>query len=99
MLRILLTIALVCAVALAAGCSAPMQAANEKRPSPTTTPVAGAPVNTPTTVAKVTAACPLLSADELRALLGGSSSQTSVTGYNRKLWIEVGVRSVTYPPV
>jgi hypothetical protein len=35
-----------------------------------TTPAASVPVSTPTRVAKVTAACPLLSSDELRERRG-----------------------------
>jgi hypothetical protein len=38
----------------------------------------------PTPVAKLTAACPLLPADELGALLGGGTSQTRVTATEEK---------------
>jgi hypothetical protein len=40
-----------------------------------TTPAASTPVAAPTPVATLTAACPLLSADELQALLGGGIQQ------------------------
>lgn len=71
-------------VALTAACSTTGHAAGWKEPStaaapPSATPAVTAPAGTPSPVATVTAACPLLSADELKALLGGAKSQTKVT--------------------
>jgi hypothetical protein len=71
-------------VALMAACSTASPTATWKEPATTATshsatPATSAPASTPNPVATVTAACPLLSTDELRTLLGGAKSQTKVT--------------------
>jgi hypothetical protein len=78
--RILLIGSVIGVLALTAGCSTASEAASWKQPS--TAPsaaAASAPASTPSPVATVTAACPLLSTGELKALLGGANSQTTVT--------------------
>jgi hypothetical protein len=79
--RILLIGSVIGVLALTAGCSTASEAASWKQPStaPSATVAASAPAATPSPVATVTAACPLLSTGELKALLGGTNSQTTVT--------------------
>jgi hypothetical protein len=78
--RILLIGSVIGVLALATGCSTASQAASWKQPSTAPSPaVASPPAATPGPVATVTAACPLLSTDELKALLGGANSQTKIT--------------------
>jgi hypothetical protein len=74
----------ICIVALTAGCSTASRRAIWKEPATTATsrsatPASSALTSTPSPVATVTAACPLLSTGELRTLLGGANSQTKVT--------------------
>lgn len=76
-------------VVITAGCSTAGQAAIWKKPSVvapshSATPAASAPAPTRSPVATVTAACPLLSTDELATLLGGANSQTAVTAVEGK---------------
>lgn len=81
--------------ALAAGCSGAPHSGGQQLPTVTppsttsttaTTPAvrADAPIRTIPPVAKLTAACTLLSAAELKTLLGGSASQTKVTATENK---------------
>jgi hypothetical protein len=71
--------------ALLAGCSQTGEAADPRsswsqprNATPSSTAVTGTRASEPTTVA-LTAACPLLSATELKRLLGASGSRTTVT--------------------
>jgi len=81
--RIITILSVACLVATVAGCSATGRSAD----GPTPTWVAGAPASTSvatpkskeTPVAKITGACPLLSASELKSLLGGGTSSTRLT--------------------
>lgn len=82
--RTVLIVSAICFVALTAGCSTAGGRAIWKEPATTATsqsatPASKAPTSKPKPVATVTAACPLLSAGELKALLGGAKSQTDVT--------------------
>lgn len=78
MRKVLAMVSLACLVGLAAACNtapepsfvqATPASSGAATPSPSTRPA----------VAKITAACPLLSADELKTLLGGSASATKLT--------------------
>jgi hypothetical protein len=78
---------LIGAVAVVAGCSATGHASSAGEPTwaAAQSPAASsAPAQTPAPVAKLTAACPLLSANELKTLLGGTSSQTKVEAVEDK---------------
>lgn len=82
--RIVLIISAICIVALTAGCATASGTAIWKEPATTAishspAPASGAPTSKPKPVATVTAACPLLSAGELKTLLGGANSATKVT--------------------
>jgi hypothetical protein len=92
-LNIYQTIQLVCVAALAAGCSGATHSAGQQLPTVTppnrttttpTTPAARAAIRTLRPVAKLTAACTLLSAAELKTLLGGGASRTKVTATEDK---------------
>lgn len=89
-LRILRTFSVVSVIALAAGCSGTTASAGTASPTvalpsvTATTPAASTPAAAPTPVAMLTAACPLLSADELQALLGGGISKTKLTAIEDK---------------
>ncbi len=75
----------ICTVAVAAGCSQIGKAASQpSEPSAQPSTAAASPSAWPTPVAKLTAACPLLSADELKTLLGGGKSTTQVTAVEDK---------------
>lgn len=89
MSRILRTGFLLCVVALAAGCSTTSQATNPTQSSstvaqPAATTTTSASAKMPTPVATLTAACPLLSVDELKTLLGGGASQTKLAAIEDK---------------
>ena len=80
---------LIAVIVLLAGCAT----TTAGRPSPAagiptrTTPAraaAPAPSSRPTRVARVTAACPLLSPDELKSLLGSGASRTKLTAVEDK---------------
>ena len=81
---------LVCSLALATACSGATDAA--KQPLPTATsqstkarkPAARTGIRSLPPVGKLTAACTLLSAAELKTLLGGSTSRTKVTATEDK---------------
>jgi hypothetical protein len=95
--RILPIVSVSCMVALTAGCSTGSRAARWTEPSAATAPSARPAISphasTPSPVAKVTAACPLLSTDELKALLGGANSQTKVTAVEQAPDIDHGFAS------
>jgi hypothetical protein len=89
MSRILRTSLLLYVVALAAGCSTTGRATNPRQSSPAVaqpaaTTTASASAKTPTPVATLTAACPLLSVDELKTLLGGGASETKLEAVEDK---------------
>lgn len=81
---------LACVLTLATGCSGATQAT--KQPSPTVTssstttakPAVHTAIRSLPPVAKLTAACPLLSSAELKTLLGGGASKTKVTAKEAK---------------
>jgi hypothetical protein len=80
MRKVLATISLVCLAGLAAACNtAPAPTFVQSTPAVSTLSPSAFPA-----VAKVTAACPLLSADELKTLLGGSASRTKLTAVEEK---------------
>jgi hypothetical protein len=84
------SIPLVCFIALATGCSGATHSAEQPSPtatSPSTTatkPAGRAGIRNLPPVAKLTAACPLLSVAELKTLLGGGTSKTKVTATESK---------------
>lgn len=84
------SIPLVCFVALATGCSGATHAAEQPSPTATssstaaTKPAARAAIRSLPPVAKLTAACTLLSADELKTLLVSGTSKTEVTATEDK---------------
>jgi len=59
--------------------SGELEGASAAATPPSATPTISAPASTPSPVATVTAACPLLSIDDLKARLGGANGQTKVT--------------------
>src|SRR4051794_28459808 len=85
MTRMSRSMPLVCFVALAAGCSGATHAAEQPSPTATsssttaTKPAARAAIRNLSPVAKLTAACTLLSAAELKTLLVSGTSKTKVT--------------------
>jgi hypothetical protein len=90
MKRMSRSIPLVCFVALAAGCSGATHAAEQPSPTATsssttaTKPAVRAAIRNLPPVAKLTAACTLLSAAELKTLLVSGTSKTRVTATEDK---------------
>jgi hypothetical protein len=99
MRRMLQALMLTGAITLAAGCSPttthratlhlPTPAASKANATASATPS----IRALAPAAKVAAACPLLSADELKLLLGGGTSQTKVTAVEDKPDVTDGYRS------
>jgi hypothetical protein len=86
-LRSLRILSLACAITLTAGCSAnaDRSPAAQQQPSSLATSASPKPsIRALPPVAKVTAACTLLSSDELKVLLGGTNSQTEVSAVEDK---------------
>lgn len=83
MRKVLATVSLVCLAGLTGACNtAPAPTFVQSTPA---SPAASTPSpSTRPVVAKVTAACPLMSADELKVLLGGSASKTKLTAAEEK---------------
>ncbi|MFA1547982.1 hypothetical protein [Actinomadura chokoriensis] len=82
MLRTIRFLSLMCVgVALVGGCS--QDAPSSSTSAPPTTPTSGGADRTPSPAAKLTAACPLLSATELKTLLGGGA-RTKLTATDEK---------------
>jgi hypothetical protein len=95
---VLRILSLVCAIALTAGCSASTHRSPAAHQQPSSLAVSSAPSPKPSiralaSVAKVKAACPLLSSDELKVLLGGTNSQTKVSAVEDKPDITNNTRS------